>query len=298
MRQGKTDSRDYIIPFTILEVTDIPSDFDVPPELPEECSGIFLPQESSRFGLHRCPPRVLVAAQSVIWILTRRNSGSVRVPLAQWESMECGRILLLGWIGFYWNGSGQVLPYNRRGAVTVEKFLNRLKLQWLAETGGLARPQSFGGEPDTKFRYAQAAELLRDEKPCVQCFHPSACRMERHFGFRRQTRLAGDLLVLSNRRLLWITDRYRAGREPYGTVSRSTPLSAIAEIRTSYEDAAIGVQVALRSGAVWRIPFDAGQEEVAQAFAEASTRLLAGKTYEMAPPTYVARTPGAELPAE
>lgn len=275
MSWGRTDSRDYITPFTILGSADIPADFHLPPELPGEFRGVFLPQESARIGLNRCPPRVLIAADSSLWILTRLSATGTRVPLAHLEALECGRILLLGWIGFRWDGSGEVLRYNRHGAATVERFLNRLKVLWLAETRGSLRPLSFGYEPDLKFCYAKSAELLQDEKPALQVFHPPASRMERHFGIRHEIRSPGDLLIFSDRRLLWITDRYKSAYQPYGTVSRSTSLSAIVGVRSRRIHSGSEIEIDLRSGAAWRVPFDEGQESSADAFADAASRVVA-----------------------
>lgn len=295
MSWGRTDSRDYITPFTMLGSADIPADFHLPPELPEEFSGVFLPQESARIGLNRCPPHVLIVANSILWILTRRSVESTCVPLPNLEALECGRILLLGWICFRWNGSEEVLRYNRHGAATVERFLSRLKVLWLAKTCGSPRPQSFGDEPDLKFCYATSAELLMDEKPVVQFFHPSACRLERRFGFRHETRLAGDLLMLSDRRLLWITDRYRSAHDPYGTVSRSTPLSAIVGVRSRRIDSGTEIEIALRSGTAWRVPLDEGRESSASAFAGAASHVLAAIARASADRSNIARPARVEL---
>lgn len=275
MPWGRADSRDYITPFTILGAADVPSDFHLPPDLPKAFSGIFLPQENGKFGLHRCPPRILIVANSALRILTRRRTESTRIPLTSLETLECGRILLLGWIALQWDHSEQSFPYNRRGAATVERFLNRLKMSWLHQTPASVGPQSFGIEPDLKFGYAKSAELLNDEKPVVQLFHPPARRMERHFGFRHEIRSAGDLLLLSDRRLLWITDWYRYTYEPYGTVSRSAPLSAVKDVRPRRVDSGPAVEVALRSGILWRVPAGEVLENSANAFVDAAVTAIA-----------------------
>jgi len=276
MSWGRVDSRDYFTPFSIFRAADVPSDFRIPPGLPEEFSGFFIPQENGTLELRRVPPRVLILTEGAVWILTRRSAEHMRIPLASLEVLECGRILLLGWITLHWNGPAQVLPYNRVGTMIVERFLNSLKVSWLSESAISLDPvvPGFEMEPDLKFCYAKSTELFHDEKPLVQVFHPAACRTVWHFGFRRETRSAGDLLVLSDRRLLWITDRHRAAYEPYGTVNRSAPISALVEVRSRFVDGLPGLDIALRSGVRWSVPLDRREQDEAKAFAEDATERI------------------------
>jgi hypothetical protein len=111
----------------------VPPDFELPPSLPPEFTGLFLPRDGGWFGLHRCPPRILILAESSLWIVPRQTTLYARVPLDQLDILEFGRILLLGWIGLQWDSRFETLPYNRHAAATVEKFLDRLKVSWLGQ---------------------------------------------------------------------------------------------------------------------------------------------------------------------
>jgi hypothetical protein len=278
MSWGRADSRDYIAPFSIFGSSDVPPDFELPPNLPPEFSGLFLPQDGAWFGRHRRPPRILILAERSVWIVPRQTARYIRVPLDQLEILECGRILLLGWIGLQWEGGAETLPYNRHAATTVERFLDRLKVLWLGQTPALTQSgaRAYGAEPDLKFGYAQAAEMPRRERVAVQFFHQSACLTKRRLGLRRQTRSPGDLVILSDRRLLWITERHKGQYEPYGTVSRSAPIGAIQDIRFGLDEGKANLECLLRSGTVWRVALNDGEEDAARAFAEDAIRLAHG----------------------
>jgi hypothetical protein len=231
MSWGRADSRDYITPFSIFGASDVPPDFELPPDLPGELMGLFLPRDVGWFALRASPPRLLILAGNSVWIVPRKTTRHTRIPLDRLEVLECGRILLLGWIGLHWEGREETLPYNRQAAVTVERFLDRLKDAWLGQPlpGARNEARAYGAELNLKFGNAICPELRPDERVAVQFFHPSICHERHRFGFRRQTRSAGDWVVLSNLRALWITERHRAGYEPYGTVSRSAPARANTE---------------------------------------------------------------------
>jgi len=114
------DSRDYIIPFSIFREADLPSDFMLPPEMPREFAGIFLPQDRAAFAVRSFPPCLIILADEKIWIITRRSTEPTSIPLARLDVLECGRILLLGWLDLQWAGASQTVRYNRRSAPTVE----------------------------------------------------------------------------------------------------------------------------------------------------------------------------------
>jgi len=280
MSRKGADSRDYIIPFGIFREADVPCDFTLPPGMPGEFVGIFLPQDRAARALRRFPPCAVVLAGAAIWIVTRHSTDYTVVPLASLEALECGRMLLLGWIGLQWNGGSQTLRYNRRTAPTVEEFLQRLKASWFK--GMLGAPgedaRTFGIEPNLKFRNAASDELIPDEAPLLQFFQPPVCRMERHFGFRREIRKPGDFLILSNRRLLWITDRHRSVQDQYGSVARSAAVPALQRVRSNYVDGGLVIEIGLRSGALWSVPVAGKREDEAKAFTDMAGRAVDAKT--------------------
>lgn len=275
MLWASADSRDYVTPFGISGLSDVPRDILLPPGLPEELDGLFLPQDQGWFGARKFPPRVLILAGKAVWVIAR-GGPQTRIPLRAVEVVECGRILLSGWIGFEWNQTSLTLPYNRRGTSSVERFLQTLKDSWLEEVPAFHHvpPRNCGREPDLKFGYAKSDEALEDERTLLQFFQPLAPVMERRFLWKRQTWSAGDLLVVSDRRVLWITERHRASFAPYGTISRSTPLAAVREIDAGLFGDKPHLEIQLRSGKSWRVPLHKDMDRAAGEFAKEAAQLL------------------------
>lgn len=271
-----SDSRDYIIPFGIFREADLPADFTLPAETPREFAGIFLPQDRGAFTPRGFPPCVVILADAAIWIITRCGKQHDTIPLAHLEALECGRVLLLGWIGLQWDSGSLTLRYNRRSASTVERFLYRLKALWLRNilTPPHRQARSFGLEPNLKFRYAASTEWLPHEARLLQFFQPPVSRLRRRFGFLPQSRKAGDLLMLSDRRLLWITDRRQSAQEPYGTMGRSAALTALKDVRANQGDGGLILEIAMHSGALWSVPIAEAWEDEAKAFADTAVHVL------------------------
>jgi len=130
------------------------------------------------------------------------------------------------------------------------------------------RSQKFGPEPNLKFRDAASTEMLAGEVRLLQFVQPPLCRTRRRFALRRETRNAGDLLMLSDRRLLWITDRRQSTQEQYGTVGKSAALPALKEVRANESDGGLSIDIGLRSGTLWSVPVAEEWEDEAMAFAE------------------------------
>jgi hypothetical protein len=267
------DSCDYICPFTIHQDRDVPSDFALPAQLTQPFAGIFLPQDAAGwFSRPSYPARILLLKGDALWIAahpTARTS-PLRIPLSDLEVLECGRMLLLGWIGLHGPAAEQTLRYNRRDDRTVEAFLSKLKDSWLPHTTSAApaKPSGFGERLNRKFEWAEEMETDQSDKPVARFFQPPVRRYHRLLLLHYKSWTAGDLVAVTPRRLLWITDRNRGAYEPYGTVSRSVSLSSLLSVRPGLFDNQPNVEIVLRSGQAWRFPLAAGLELEARTFAE------------------------------
>jgi hypothetical protein len=73
---------------------------------------------------------------------------------------------------------------------------------------------------------------------------------------------------LTNRRVLWITDRVQDRYEAYGTVTRSAPVSALAQLTCQRTDEDCALLVRFSSEASWPIPLPPERQAEAQRFAE------------------------------
>lgn len=252
------DSRDYICAFTIGSLPDVPADFGVREELSNLAAGLFLPQSDPDWlGRRAYPARILLLTPDSLRVVPHPSSNArgASVPLRELDVLECGRILLLGWIRLRWDGNEQTLRYNRRTALPVERFLARLKTCWLRPESGLHPPVGNDYPPalTDKFKYALATEMIDDERTVACFFRPATRRTRRRF-LARETWSAGDLLLLTNRRVLWITDRREAAYEPHGTISRSAPLAALVEIRDRLSCRESRLEIVLSSGGIWHVP--------------------------------------------
>ena len=276
------DSRDYICAFSINGAGDIPADFEPPSGVSDLVAGIFLPQGELDWLRRRAyPARILLLTSDALWVIPQSQAKEPRllIALRDIEILECGRILLLGWIGLRWGDVHQDLPYNRRCSLTVERFLTSLKALWLASEDNepevkMPLHRDYGAAVNEKFEYALETEMIADEgRPAIRFFQPSIRRVRRRF-FRYETWSAGDLIVLSRRRVLWITERRGTAYEPYGTVSHSAPLAALVDIDCCRAANAPLLRVRLRSGHSWRLPLGSGNEADAESFADAIRKAL------------------------
>jgi hypothetical protein len=232
----------------------------------------------------RCayPARVVLLTRDALFVIPHSRSKELAlfIPLRDLVALECGRILLSGWIGLYSGDTHGVLPYNRRCAITVERLLTRLRALWLAEqddvTGNaVALPSNgnYGAALNEKFKYALEAEAIDGEPPLMR-FSQSSVRHVRRRIFRHETWSGGDLIVVSRRRVLWITERRGRVYEPYGTVSHSAPIEMLTEIGYVHAGHCPLLRVCLKSGLCWELPVSDGHEDGAQSFARAIRRAL------------------------
>ena len=273
------DSRQYIFSFAIGSLSELPADFTGLPDLGALRAGVFLPRDNADWlGRRDYPARVLLLTEQEVVVDAHpaEREPLLRVPIERIQSVECGRILLLGWFVLTWQGGQKRLPYNTRTRGPVEQYMKTFKDQWLPAVSGQQsqRCEVFGEPPTLKFEYARSAELLPGETVLVQFFHPAVCHARGWSIFRREHWFAGDLLMATSRRLLWITDRYKGRYECYGTTSLSAPLESISDVESGMAVLGTGLKIDFRSGHSWHIPFRETDEREARKFERAIRRVL------------------------
>jgi hypothetical protein len=157
----------------------------------------------------------------------------------QIAAVESGHMLLKGWLRFAGSGFDCAVPYNTRGSPSVQTFLRHLRREWLGagRTGELPESHRVDGL-DIKFSNALDGELDPGETVRSLAFQPP---------LRARS---GDLLVLTDRRLLWITDREKGFRSRYGSIASYAPLAAVRSVELGPD----GVLVALNGGLSWHVP--------------------------------------------
>jgi len=271
------DSRRYILAFELRSKNDCPPDFELPASLDGFDTGLFLPRgDHDWFGRPLYPPRVLLLRDGALHIISHPSTGEPlrRCAMEQITSVESGHMLLNGWLRFTGPDFNYTVRYNTRGFRSVFRFMRRFREKLLrgAQPRGTSEVR-IGDNLDIKFGNALAVELDSGEVVRMQVFQPPTEVRSRSWLLPRRRWIAGDLLALTSRRLLWITDRERGSYSRYGSIASYAPFDAVLSIGlTSWRDGRI-LQVDLNSGSAWQIPIAAESrwdfERVAKEFAAA-----------------------------
>jgi hypothetical protein len=234
MFERAVDSRKYIVSIELRSAADCPNDFRLPAAAAAFDAGIFLPRDDPDwFGQYAYPPRMLLLAGDTLWLMPH-PSANERAGLCGLEhisSVESGHMLLKGWLAFRGVGFDYAIPYNTRGQPTVLRFMRKFRTAWLGSgelvPGGIA----MGDDLDVRFANALEDELDPEETVAVKFFQRGR-QLKRRWTIRRTTQsLPGDLLVLTNKRVIWITDRERGAKAQFGTISTYAPFRTLRAAR-------------------------------------------------------------------
>ena len=270
MLAAPIDSRHYRFSYEITRLSDAPADFDLTTGAVEDTlGGLFLPRDEPPWFSRPTPPRVLLLGPLRLTMFSHPQVAAppVVVPLATIKSIESGHALLIGWIHIHHGDATITLPYNARSRRPVERFLRALRsLVFSLDDPRPGVEKAFGPEPDIKFRNARRSEIDEGELIHTSFFQPPA-ELPRRFGWLSFRRWApGDLIALTDRRVLWISDRIRGGYDPYGLIARYGRTALLSALVFNAE--AREVVFSFRSGQAWRIPIRAEWLDVARSFAE------------------------------
>jgi hypothetical protein len=266
------DSRQYIVAFELRSADDCPPDFGLPSSLSVFDTGIFLPRDDPDwFGRSSYPPRILLLKGGVLHLVSHPRAGAPphRWDLERISSVESGHMLLKGWLRFTGPGFDCTVRYNTRGLPPVFRFMQRIRGQLLRGISGAGPwPATEPNSLDIKFTNALARELDSGETVVVQVFQPPREVRSGSWLLSRRRPMAGDLLALTSRRLLWITDRERGYYSRFGSIASYAPLDAVASIGLTSGRGGDVLQVDLNSGSAWQLPMASESREGRQRIAE------------------------------
>ncbi len=227
----EADSRQYRFAFIADSWDQLPADFGVPQASRGFRSALFLPRhDCGWFGRSLYPPRVIFLYPDAIEICAHRScyEEPTRIPLRELQFVEVGRILLSGWLRFAGERSDRILLYNTVSSRPVDWFLAALREAYVpAQAAGEYHRAPFRGPLDLKFRNACRQELDLGEEMLVQFFHAARRTVRRIGPFKRESWSASDLLGITDRRILWITDRHCGRYQRYGRVTSFAPLASV-----------------------------------------------------------------------
>jgi len=275
MRSIKTvDSWQYRFAFLAGSNAELPADFDLSALKRGFRYALFLPKEEAGWaGRTPSPPRILFLYEDALEIYAHPASGEqpVTIPFAELQFIERGHILLQGWLRFHAACCERNLSYNTRNSQAVRRFLRVLysaffnpSLQAGSVKGSLGPPLNL------KFQNACAEEWLPGEVVQAQLFRPSK-RKFRTFGpLRREEWRPADFVAVTDRRVVWITDRYRDRFEPYGIITCFAPLRSVLGLFCEPVQDGIRLSIKLIGGLTWSIPAPIEMETEIRAFAEAA----------------------------
>jgi hypothetical protein len=274
------DSRQYIVAFELRSPDDCPPDFALPPSLAGFDTGLFLPRGGSDwFGWPSYPPRLLLLAGGALHIVSHTSAGEPprQCVMERIASVESGH-LLKGWLRFTGPGFDYSIRYNTRDFPTVFRFMRRFedKLLPCSPPRGASEVR-LGAGLDIKFANALALELGSEEIVLLQFFQPPRQVRSKSWWFPYRRWLAGDLLALTARRLLWITDRERGSYWRYASIASYAPLDAVQDIGLTSGRAGAILRVELNGGCAWHVPIASGSpaecRRIAETFAAAASTM-------------------------
>ena len=273
MGQGPAiDSRHYIVAFELRGEDDCPPDFQLPSSLTSFDAGIFLPRDPPDwFGRSLYPPRLLLLNGNALDIVSHPSTGEppCRWLMEQISSVESGHMLLKGWLRFTGSGFDYTIRYNTRGFGSVFRFMQRFRNKLLPGTeprGDRTIHRSAG--LDIKFASALEREMDIGETILMQVFQAPKEVTFRSWLIPRRRWIAGDLLALTSRRLLWITDRERGFYSRYGCIASYARFDAVLGVGLRSGPCGHILQVDLNGGSAWRIPIAFESQSDRQRLAE------------------------------
>ena len=270
-----TDSNDYRFPFAVISVSEIPAGFTTPEIAGEILTGLFLPRDRATWFGAPMPPRVLFLTAASLTILSHRDSrlAPLDIRLNAVCAIENGHSLLIGWIRLFHREASETLSYNTRSWRIVDRFMSSLRKALFRPAGVPVTPQAqFGPVLNMKFENALAMELDPGECVAASIFAP-ATEPPRRFGrVSRSSWSSGELVAITDRRALWISERVQGARARYGVVTRSASLASFDGISLDERERTMSVHLAVTDS--WRIPLLEGSARAAREFAASAFRAV------------------------
>jgi hypothetical protein len=276
---GRVGSGERIFSFALQRPRDLPEDFQLHADLREFSFGVFLPQLEGEVGQPPHPPSAILLNESSLIVASHgaRGDPCQIIPLRDLEFVEYGHCLLQGWISFSVTGRIRSFPFNTRTSLPVEELLRELTTVWTPENHDSrdSGDASFGQELDLKFHNAESAALYPDERFLVRFFIKTRSTHARAWGtFPTHCHEPGDYLAITQRRILWITERNRAFYERYGSILRFAPLKNLTDVFVHHSGRNSGIICRLKGGNLWCIPLPAEAADSAFAFADQALSII------------------------
>jgi hypothetical protein len=252
-------STQYRFSYQVRSPEDIPDDFLILDKDLDFESAIFLPQGHSSWPYRGTPhpPRMLFLKRDCLKVYTHptADQAPVVLDLDQLQIVEVGRFLLLSWMRFFTQTMSPALLFSSVDDRVVNLLLEKLRRIWLPSVNSvgvcLDRFQADGDRMTFKFQQRLQRELDAGEAAQETLFLAHRNIGPKRYMFRDVAYVHGDLLAVTSKRILWITDRDPSGggREIYGSIARYAPIRYLQKVCLSDRSLFVGFQ----TGRSWSI---------------------------------------------
>lgn len=265
MRERDVDSRAYAYAYLLRTTGDLPADFPVDREF---TLGLFLPQEQAgRFGRPRYPARILLLERNELWLYVHPSLGEAEIaaPLSGVLVMETEKFLLDCNVKFVlWDREYDV-PYSARDEDRVSEFIFVVKQRILkpATLTVFVDAAKFGDSLTLAFANFERQELLVGEVVIAGLFIAPKKQLVKGLFRDTATWQPAEYIALTNRRLLWMTDRFEGFRHEYGVHCRYCGIRRVREL--ALRDTELVVGIGTQS---WKIEVGSAYREPAEQFAK------------------------------
>jgi len=276
---GTVDSRAYAYAYLIGRTGDVPKDF--PAAVVERFSvGLFLPQElAGRFKEPAYPARVLLLSENeaelTLHIHPTRGEPPSRIAMCDVRVVNQNRFLLDCRFGFDLAARAEIgrkisrscdIQHNGRDSDAVGMFLRQLRSHLLlptcADPGSLATIH-FGDPLSFKFAGYEQEELVEGEVVHARLFIAEQEKRERRWLGSVGSWTPADYLAITNRRLIWMTDRDGGYRQPFGVRCSFSPIMFLYNLNLQDDG---WLHVFLANDIDWRLRLPSGHKSAAREF--------------------------------
>jgi len=155
-------------------------------------------------------------------------------------------MLLLGWMDIVAISARHRVEYNTRCFQPTEAFRRELQRAVFRSTAKQFQPAAHFGDDfdDIKFSRAGDSELNTREDVVLSFLSLPRRLSRRRWLIQGEVWQPGDFVICTDRRFIWITDRYRGLCERYGRVIRSARLEDFrhADVRSAEQQATLSVR--------------------------------------------------------
>jgi hypothetical protein len=221
--------------------------------------GLCFRRDNTRPGLGASPPAQIVLLFASYLLLADSSCPhrtEYRIPLHSIAFIESGRLLFERWFALITTDATYRFPYSIRDEGCVDTFLYALRsrLMPIRASSRLVEGMSCGADLELKFACAQSDELDPEERMLIRFFSPHIRTTQaHHWFFRRKLYLPADYVGITNRRILWLTDRHNGQANVGGIIARYCAVARTTHVSVDCMESNWELRIGFAAASPWRI---------------------------------------------